>query len=185
MNINVNRTTTKEWGTAQIFFYLPVAADQFISMRLQQQRPQDILHAARHILLWYSSQPGIHTQGFSSCHVVQHCVKLRAVPDALLHLQTRDKCPLSNPGLLKAAQLSTLYIQHTEIPKFSHWNRLIFELNVLPLCSHLLNVPQDAVSVNIGVPRGNALVTCQHLKGCGLACSIEAQEAEALSFSYC
>ncbi len=85
--------------------YLPVAADQFISMRLQQQRPQDILHTARHILLRYSSEPGIHAQSFSSCHVVQHGVKLRAVTNALLHLQSRDKCPLSYLGLLKATWL--------------------------------------------------------------------------------
>lgn len=71
--------------------YLPVAADQFISMRLQQQRAQDILHAARHVLLWDSSEPGVHTQSFSSCHVVQYCIKLRTVPYALLHLLYRDK----------------------------------------------------------------------------------------------
>lgn len=87
--------------------HLPVAADQFISMRLQQQRPEDILHTARHILLWYSSEPGIHTQSFSSCHVVQHSIKLGAVTNALLHLQSRDKCPLSNSGLLKALQVYT------------------------------------------------------------------------------
>lgn len=55
----------------------------------------------------------------------------------------------------------------------------------ISLCSHLLNVPQDAVSINVGVPGGNTLITCQHLKGCGLACSIEAQEAETFSFAYC
>lgn len=64
----------------------PVAADQFISMRLQQQRPQDVLHTAGHIFLRYSSEPGVHTQSFSSCHVVQHGVKLRTVTNALLHL---------------------------------------------------------------------------------------------------
>lgn len=89
----------KEWLRT---VYQPVAADQFIGMRLQQQRPQDIFHTARHILLWYSSEPGIHTQSFSSCHVVQHGIKLRAVTNALLHLQSRDKCPLSNLCLLKA-----------------------------------------------------------------------------------
>lgn len=66
--------------------YLPVAADQFISMRLQQQRAQDILHAARHVLLRDSSEPGVHTQSFSSCHVVQYCIELRTVAYALLHL---------------------------------------------------------------------------------------------------
>lgn len=70
--------------------FLPVAANKFISMRLQQQRPQDILHTARHILLWYSSEPGVHTESFSSCHVVQDSIKLRTVADALLHLQSQD-----------------------------------------------------------------------------------------------
>ncbi len=54
----------------------------------------------------------------------------------------------------------------------------------ISLCSYLLNVPQDAVTIDVGVPGGNTLITCQHLKGRGLACSIEAQEAETLSFPY-
>ena len=66
---------------------LPVAADQFLSVRLQQQGPEDVLHTAGHIPLWYSSEPGIHTQSFPSCHVVQQGVKLGTVTDALLHLE--------------------------------------------------------------------------------------------------
>lgn len=69
--------------------YQPVTPDQLVSMRLQQQRPEHILHTARHVLFWYSSEPGIHTQSFSSCHVVQCGIKLRTVTNALLHLQCR------------------------------------------------------------------------------------------------
>lgn len=60
-------------------------------MRLQQQRPQDILHTGGHILLWYSSEPGIHAQSFSSRHVIQHSIKLGTVTNALLHLESKDK----------------------------------------------------------------------------------------------
>lgn len=51
-------------------------------------------------------------------------------------------------------------------------------------CSYLFNVPQDAVSINVGIPRGHSLITSQHLKSRGLACSIEAQEAETLPFPH-
>lgn len=51
-------------------------------------------------------------------------------------------------------------------------------------CSHLLNVPQDAVSINKGVSRGNALIARQHLKRGCLACSVKAEKAETLSFSH-
>lgn len=51
-------------------------------------------------------------------------------------------------------------------------------------CSHLLDVPQDAVPINKGVPRGNALVARQHLKRGGLACSVEAEKAKTLSFPH-
>lgn len=51
-------------------------------------------------------------------------------------------------------------------------------------CSHLLNVPQDAVSINKGVPRGNALIARQHLKRGGLAGSVEAEKAETFSFPH-
>lgn len=148
-------------GTDLCFYTVdsPVATDQFISMRFQQQRPQDILHTARHILLGYTSEPGIHAQSFFSRHVVQHSIKLRAVTNALLHLQSRDKCPLSNSELLNCN--SPLEIQQSSIQKLNS-------------CPHLLNVPQDAVPINESIPGGDTLITCQHLKGCGLPCSIEA-----------
>lgn len=60
-------------------------------MWLQQQRPQDVLHTGRHVLLRYSSEAGIHAQSLSSCHVIQHSIKLGAVANALLHLQSKDK----------------------------------------------------------------------------------------------
>lgn len=60
-------------------------------MWLQQQRPQDVLHTGRHVLLRYSSEAGIHAQSLSSCHVIQHSIKLGAVANALLHLQPKDE----------------------------------------------------------------------------------------------
>lgn len=132
-------------------------------MWLQQQRPQDVLHTGRHILLRYSSEAGIHAQSFSSCHVIQHSIKLGAVANALLHLQSKDKT-----GSYKKFSLKLL--------KKKPW--------IQAPCSHLLNVPQDAVSIDKGVPRGDALIARQHLKRGGLACSVEAEKAETLSFPH-
>lgn len=78
-------------GTASLHHHWPVAADQFVSMRLQQQGPEDVLHTAHNILLWYPSEPGVHTQSLPPCHVIQHSIKLGTVTDTLLHLQSRDK----------------------------------------------------------------------------------------------
>lgn len=50
--------------------------------------------------------------------------------------------------------------------------------------SYLLNVSPDAVSINEGISRRDALIACQHLESRGLSCSIEAQQAETLPFSY-
>lgn len=49
---------------------------------------------------------------------------------------------------------------------------------------YLFNVPQDAVSIDKGVPGGNALITRQHLKGRGLSSSVEAQESKTFTFAY-
>lgn len=131
-------------------------------MWLQQQRPQDVLHTGRHVLLRYSSEAGIHAQSLSSCHVIQHSIKLGAVPNALLHLQSKDK--------------TGSYKVFPRTPKKTPW--------IQASCSHLLNVPQDAVSIDKGVPGGHALIARQHLKRGGLACSVEAEKAETLSFRH-
>lgn len=49
---------------------------------------------------------------------------------------------------------------------------------------HLLGVPEHAVAIDVGVAGGDALVSCQHLERGGLASSVEAQQAEALSLPH-
>lgn len=87
------------------------------------------------------------------------------------------RCCTCSPG---ANVLSQIW------PLESSWSSLFVWLSCFPFPSptYLFNVPQYAVSVNVGVPGGDAFITCQHLKGRGLACSIEAQEAEALAFPH-
>lgn len=74
----------------------PVAAHQLVGVRLQQQRAQDVLHAAGHVLLRDSPEPGVHAQRLSARHVVQHGVELRAVADALLYLRREWNTELVN-----------------------------------------------------------------------------------------
>ncbi len=50
--------------------FIPVAADEFVSVRFEQQRAQDIFYTGYDIFLWDAPQPGIHAQGFPPCHVI-------------------------------------------------------------------------------------------------------------------
>lgn len=58
-------------------------------MRLQEQPPQHVLHAAADVALGDAAQPRVHAQRLAPRHVLQEGVELRAVPDPLLHLGPR------------------------------------------------------------------------------------------------
>lgn len=67
----------------------PVGPHKLVSVGLQEQPSQHVLHAAANVALGDAPQPGVHAQGLAACHVVQEGIELRAVADPLLDLGAR------------------------------------------------------------------------------------------------
>lgn len=103
---------------------IPVTADQFVSMWLQEQRAEHILHTCKHVFLWDSSEPCIHAESLTTSHVIQHSVKLRAVANSLLYLQvTHGRVTIKNiiikQHLLTYGTYVLLFKRHSQSKMFT------------------------------------------------------------------